>query len=563
MIDTTISRRQFVQGLAALSVPLVSSGVSLAAAPKRMDLSVSETPFNFTGKNVTGVTIGGTLPAPVLRWREGDEVNIRVHNRLSEMSAIHWHGIILPSNMDGVPRLSFAGIPPGGYYDYRFKLRQSGTYWYHSHAAFQEQRGVYGAIVVDPAEGDPFNVDREHVVLLSDWSDEHPADIFATLKKNAHIYNRNRRSIRDIARDLSEQGLSGTVADRQMWNRMRMEDADLVDVTGYTYTYLMNGATPDQGWVGTFKPGERIRLRLINASAMSIFDLRIPGLKMQVVSADGQPVEPVSVDELRLTPAETVDVIVTPNGNEAYTIFAQSIDRSGYARGTLTPDARLQAAVPDMDPVPRLQHRDMGMAHEMPVGDARQHHHHHHQHQHGKKSKNTAEEPLQHAPEEYGPGVDMRAEAVSYRLDDPGVGLRDNGRRVLTYADLRRRGPSMSMREPDREIELHLTGNMRRYQWSFNGVRYKDAEVMHWRHGERVRVTLVNDTMMTHPIHLHGMWSELETGDLRHLPAKHTVAVQPGSKISYRVSADVPGRWAYHCHMLYHMMGMFREVRVS
>ena len=542
-----LTRRQFTKGL--LSLPLMASGVSSRAASTPLELAINYQGVNFTGTPARAVTIGDSLPAPTLRYKEGDIFDVTVHNRLPVMSAIHWHGLILPSDMDGVPNLSFPGIPPGGKYRYRFKLRQSGTYWYHSHAGFQEQLGVYGALIIDPYEPDPNPADREHTLLLSDWSDESPQAIFATLKKNAHVYNRNRRTLKDFARDLERKGIGQTLKDRQMWNQMRMPETDLVDVSGYTYTYLMNGATPATGWHGIFKPGEVVKLRIINGSAMSIFDVRIPGLKLKVIAADGQNIEPITVDEFRSAPGQTFDVLVQPVSDAAYTIFAQSIDRSGFARGSLTSNPAIKAEVPDLDPVPLLQHADMGMDH----GNG-QHHAHHQHHQ---------PEPLNHAVTEYGPGVDMLAESASYRLDDPGVGLRNNGRRVLTYSDLRRLGGSMSMRDPEREIELHLTGNMNRYMWSFNGVSYKDAEPIHLKFGERVRFTLVNDTMMNHPIHLHGMWSELETGDDKFLPALHTITVQPGSKVSYRVTADAHGRWAYHCHMLYHMMGMFREVRVT
>ena len=549
---TVISRRRFTQGLAAL--PLLSSGYLKGKTTRQLHLVIDYKTINITGRRVQAITVNDSLPGPTLRWQEGDTVDVTVHNRLPVMSAIHWHGLILPSNMDGVPGLSFDGIPPGGSYRYRFTLKQSGTYWYHAHAGFQEQQGVYGAIVINPADREAFTADREHILVLSDWSDEEPQAIFATLKKNAHIYNRNRRTLGDIVSDIKRQGVARTYRDREMWNLMRMPDTDLADVSGYTYTYLMNGVTPRDGWLGQFKPGEENKLRIINAAAMSIFDFRIPDLKMRVVGADGQAVAPITVDELRLAAGETLDVHVTPEDDRAYTLFAQSIDRSGFARGTLTPRQGLTAEVPDLDPVPRLQHIDMGMAPAATQSGQDHHHHHHH---------SQPEQPLKHHKSEYGPGVDMLAESVSYRLDDPGVGLRNNGRRVLTYADLRRLNGSMSMAEPQRELELHLTGNMNRYMWSFNGIRYEDAEPIRWQYGERIRITLVNDTMMIHPIHLHGMWSELESGDESALPAKHTIMVQPGSKISYRVSADARGNWAYHCHNLYHMMGMFREVIVT
>ena len=647
-----LSRRRFVQGLAMGGV-VAGFGlgpVSLFAkaadrtGPETLrgtefDLSIDPQSVNFTGSPAMATAINGSVPAPILRWREGDRVTLRVTNRLPEPSSIHWHGIILPAPMDGVPGISFDGIPPGETFTYRFDVRQRGTFWYHSHSGFQEQTGMYGAIVIDPRDKDPVASDRDYVVMLSDWTDEDPHSVFAKLKKLSHYYNRNERTLGDLMRDLAEKGIEGTWAERQMWNRMRMSDRDLSDVTGYTYTFLMNGETPAEGWMGLFRRGERVRLRFINAAAMTFFDVRIPGLQMTVVAADGQDIEPVTVDEFRLGVAETFDVIVEPKDDCAYSVFAQAIDRSGYARGTLTPDPSLKASVPEMDPLPILTHADMGMGHDMAgMGHAGQgmaamdrssqgmpsvpqpmdHNTHnmgsmdHSQHampmassghdmgtmghsQHvmpmapsgqdmgsmdhsGHDMGNVAatpsamgsgragygsNRPITHAETEYGPQVDMRAANPQSRLDDPGVGLRNNGRRVLTYADLRNRHKTADPREPGREIELHLTGNMSRYMWSVNGVRFADAEPLPLRHGERVRITLVNDTMMNHPIHLHGMWSELETGDGQHIPRKHTVVVQPGAKLSYLVTADALGGWAYHCHLLYHMPGMFRKVVVS
>jgi FtsP/CotA-like multicopper oxidase with cupredoxin domain len=464
------------------------------------------------------------------------------------------------------------------------------------------------------------------VVVLSDWTDEDPQRIYAKLKKLSHYYNRNERTVGDLLRDVREKGVTRTWNDRKMWNDMRMSDRDLSDVTGYTYTFLMNGQTPAEGWMGLFRRGEKVRLRFVNAAAMTFFDVRIPGLKMTVVAADGQDVEPVSIDEFRIGVAETLDVLVEPKDDRAYSVFAQAIDRSGYARGTLTPDPSLQAPVPTMDALPILTHMDMGMgmghgqhgghdmaamdhgahdmaamdhgahdmaamdhgAHDMAAMEHRAHTGHdmgtmdHSQHQamgHAGNDRSGgspqpskigsgragygSSRPVVHAQSEYGPQVDMRADGARYRLDDPGVGLRGNGRRVLTYADLRNRRPTLDPREPGREIQLHLTGNMSRYMWSMDGIKFADAEPVRLEYGERVRITLVNDTMMNHPIHLHGMWSELETGDAAYIPRKHTVVVQPGAKISYLVTADALGGWAYHCHLLYHMPGMFRKVVVS
>ena len=639
-----LTRRRFVQGLAMGGVFAslgLGSASALAAVMKRQELqtlrgtdfnlTIGEQAVNFTGAPRIGTTVNGSLPAPILRWREGDTVTLRVTNLLPETSSIHWHGIILPSAMDGVPSIAngFDGIKPGETFTYRFPVTQNGTYWYHSHSGFQEQTGLYGPIIIDPREPESFTYDRDYLVMFSDWTDEDPTDVYAKLKKLSHYYNFNERTHTDLMKDLKEKGLAATWNDRKMWNQMRMSQRDFSDVTGYTYTFLTNGRTPADGWTGLFGKGEKVRLRFINGSAMTFFDVRIPGLKMTVVAADGQHIEPVSVDEFRIGVAETYDVIVEPRDDRAYTIFAQDIARSGYARGTLTPDLSLTAPIPEMDLVPNLGHGDMGMEmnmmghaghdmsamdqsqgqhqmpdgmaipgmqhkqqpisdggmmqgmdhsqHQMPVMDHSQHQmpvmdqgQHRMTNSGGMKMKplksapsDFTAGPVHHAATEYGPHVDMRADGTQYRLDDPGVGLRNNGRRVLTYADLRNLRTTRDQREPDREIELHLTGSMGRYIWSINGVKHTDAEPLRWKLGERLRITFVNDTMMNHPMHLHGMWSDLESGDNNHLPRKHTVIVQPGSRISYRVTVDAEGGWAYHCHLLYHMLGMFRTVIVS
>ena len=460
---------------------------------------------------------------------------------------------------------------------------------------------MYGAIVIEPSRPDPVGYDRDYVVLLSDWSDEKPERTYANLKKQSDYYNFRQRTAGDMWRDISEKGFSQTRKDRAMWNQMRMSDRDLSDVTGYTYTFLMNGVTPEDGWFGLFNRGEKVRLRFINGAAMTIFDVRIPGLKMTVVAADGQNIEPVSVDEFRIGVAETYYVVVEPDADSAYTIFAQSIDRTGYARGTLSPDAEWFAAVPPMGPPALLGHRDMGMGgmdhgqHDMSsMSDMGGMDHSQHDMSnmsdmggmdHGQHDMSGMQEvgregdqvpdpagygskrTITHLASEFGPHVDMRASTPRDGLSDPGIGLRDHqrlyGRRVLTYADIKNLEKTSDARDPGREIELHLTGNMDRYMWSINGIKFADADPVELTYGERVRITLVNDTMMTHPIHLHGMWSELETGAPDRIPRKHTIIVQPGSRISYLVTADAMGGWAYHCHLLYHMPGMFREVRVS
>jgi CopA family copper-resistance protein len=563
------SRRRFVQGVAAAATGLAYAGRPMWAA-SGCERVLSGTDFHleigalevaFTGAPRTATAVNGQIPAPLLRWREGDEITLRVLNRLHVPSSIHWHGMIVPADMDGVPGLSFPGIGPGETYVYRFKVNQSGTYWYHSHSRFQEQTGLYGPIVIEPRDGEQHRTERDHVVLLSDWTDMDPEHIYATLKRHSDYFNFHKRTVGDFLRDLGRDGWRRTVEDRLMWGRMRMDPTDLADVSGYAYTYLMNGTTPAGNWTGLFQPGERVRLRFINGSSMSIFDVRIPGLKLKVVAADGQDVEPVTVDEFRIGTAEVLDVIVEPGEDRAYTLFAQSIDRSGYARGTLAPRPGMQAQVPALDPRALLTMADMGMSHDMSgmdMGDMPGMDHS------GMAMNHQATPPIHHAPAEHGPTVDALARQPQSRLDDPGVGLRDNGRRVLTYADLHTLGGAIDAREPGREIELHLSGHMERYIWSFDGQKFSEARPIRLKHGERLRIVLVNDTMMNHPIHLHGMWSELEDEDGDFLVRKHTVTVQPGQRIAYCVTADALGRWAFHCHLLYHMeAGMFREVVVE
>ena len=552
------SRRRFVQGLGGSTLALSSVGRWRAgtAAPSssvlsgtEFDLEIGAREMDLTGRRRPATLVNGQLPAPQLRWRQGDTVTLRVTNRLRVPSSIHCHGLIVPADMDGVPGISFRGIAPGETYAYRFRVNQSGTYWYHSHSRFQEQTGLYGPIVIEPRGAERHRADRDYVVLLSDWTDLNPEHIYTTLKRDSSYFNFHERTLGTFFHDARQQGLRRTLDDRLMWGAMRMDPTDLADVSGYAYTYLMNGATPGANWTGVFSRGERVRLRFINGSSMSFFDVRIPDLKLNVIAADGQDVDPVSVDEFRIGVAEVLDVIVTPQEERAYTIFAQSIDRSGYARGTLAPHIGLEAPVPELDPHPLLSMADMAMA----GGHAA-----------GMTATMPGMEPPHHASPHYGPTVDAVALRPESRLDDPGAGLRNNGRRVLTYSDLHTIGGPLDSREPGRDLELHLTGHMQRFIWSFDGAKFSEAEPLRFRHGERLRIVLVNDTMMNHPIHLHGMWSELEDEDGDFLVRKHTITVQPGQRIAYGVTADALGRWAYHCHLLYHMQaGMFREVIVA
>ena len=560
------SRRAFVKGLAvggaAAGLGLwrpsawasTDVGTQLATlSGTEFDLTIGEMLMDFTGSPRVAVTVNGSVPAPTLRWREGDTVTLRVTNTLSEDTSVHWHGILLPANMDGVPGLSFNGIRPGETHTYRFTVRQGGTYWYHSHSGFQEQRGLYGALIVEPRGPTGFRYDRDYVVMLSDWTDENPNRVFAKLKKQAHYYNFHQQTLGDFVRDIRERGFGSTLSDRLAWGEMRMTPTDLADVTGATYTYLMNGHAPNGNWTGLFRPGERVRLRFINGSAASYFDVRIPGLKMTVVAADGQHVHPVTVDEFRIASGETLDVLVEPSGQDAFTIYAQSMDRTGYARGTLAMREELSAPVPELDPRPLLTMADMG--HEGHAG-----------HDMTAMSRPSGGDAMQSHPvsERRNPLVDMQTMLPASRLDDAGIGLRDNGRRVLTYADLRSLFTDPDGREPGREVELHLTGHMERFVWSFDGIKFSNAEPIRLTYGERMRIVLVNDTMMAHPIHLHGMWSDIEDDDGQFHLRKHVVDMPPGTRRSFRVRADALGRWAFHCHLLYHMAaGMFREVRVD
>ena len=582
-----MNRRTFVKGVLATSIiasiPINLSANSKISARKKtielsgnvFNLSIEKIAVNITGNPSIAKTVNGMLSGPTLRWKEGDTVTINVTNNLNEDTSIHWHGIILPASMDGVPGFSnFNGIKPGETFTYKFPILQSGTYWYHSHSGFQEQEGVFGAIIIEPKIKDPYEYDREYVISLSDWSDEKPSSVYRKIKLSSSYYNFKQRTVGDFIDEVKEKGFFEAFSERKMWNEMKMTDRDISDVSGYTYTYLMNGENPATGFKALFKNGEKIRLRFINSAAMTFFDVRIPGLKMTVVAADGNNIQPVTIDEFRIGVAETYDVIVEPEVNKAYSIFAQSIDRSGYALGALTFDEKVIAQTPQMDAFPILTHADMGMGgtsdnnseHDMSTMEKPKPIMNHSMMGHDMSTMNSNQKkeiPITKLEESTGVQVDAVAMNPQYRLSDPGVGLRNNGRRVLTYADLKSLTPTTNDKYPDREIILRLTGNMERYMWSINGITYKDAKPLEFKYGERLRITYINDTMMNHPMHLHGMWSDLETGDDNYLPRKHTIVVQPGSKISFRVNVDAKGSWAYHCHLLYHMTDMFRKVIVS
>lgn len=568
-----LSRRRFLQGLTvATCMGTLGRGSGFAQgmplAPlsgERFDLLIGRTPFNVTGRARTATTVNGSVPAPTLLLRQGDVVSIRVTNRLAEPTSIHWHGIRLPADQDGVPGLVFRGIAPRETFTYRFPVRQSGTYWYHSHSGMQEQTGLYGALILVPREPEPYHYDRDYVVMLSDWMDEDPMTILANLKQQSDYYNHYRPTFGTLLAEAREEGWKATLADRLMWDRMRMRRTDIMDVTGATYAFLCNGLASTANWTALFKRGERVRLRFINGSNMTTFDVRIPGLPMTVVAADGSDVEPCTIDEFRMGVAETYDVIVEPPSEAAYTIFAQAQDRSGYARGTLAPRAGMTGTVPPMDPRPLRTMVDMGMGmkgmgdmQDMPGMDM----------SHAGSSHSAV-------PAVNADGVDPRAmrgspfvdnlsEDPHSRLAEAGDGLDDNGRRVLVYTDLKAVHPDADRRVPAREVEFHLTGNMERYVWGFDGRKFSEAGPVRVKLGERVRFVLVNDTMMEHPIHLHGFLFSLENGQEGRLPLKHTVNVKPSERLSFLFTADTPGHWAFHCHLLYHMeAGMFRTVLVA
>jgi CopA family copper-resistance protein len=604
MNDEAISRRLLMRragalGLLAALQQLLPSCVSHSLPPvthprrdtptlsgEFIELEISERSFTLNGKTGTAMTINGTIPGPLIRLKEGQEVTLQVTNRLKEISSIHWHGLLLPPHMDGVPGVSYGGIQPETTFTYRFPIKQSGTYWYHSHSGGQELQGMYAPMILEPLDPEPFHYDREYVVMLSEWTFESAEAVFDNLKKFSGYYNFQKRDALEFVSDAARLGWWSAMQSYLMWDQMRMDPTDFADVTGSTFTYLMNGLAPAGNWTGLFRPGERVRLRFINAAAMTFYDVRIPGLTMTVVQADGQNVEPVPVEEFRFGPAETYDAIVQPAEDRAYTIFAETMDRSGYARGTLAPRPGMSADIPERRPRPLRTMEDMGMAshggdHAMEMADMTPLKDHTNSHGtpqgHGREHESGMETeartrspipgatPVKHGPDHHGTGNQTVAEYAQNRMHQPGRGLEQSPRRVLVYTDLKSLIPYEDQRAPEQEIELHLTGHMQRYMWSFDGKKYSDApEPIHFRYGERLRLTFINDTMMEHPLHLHGMWMYLENGSGAYLPRKHTVAVKPAERLSVVINPDAYGPWAFHCHLLLHMeAGMFRVVQVS
>ncbi|MEQ8322054.1 MAG: copper resistance system multicopper oxidase [Rhodospirillales bacterium] len=539
----------FGLSLAATNAAYVSAG--------EYSLSVDRVKIDTGEFTRTGIGYNGKTPGPVLRFKEGEDVTIKVTNNLDESTSIHWHGLILPYQQDGVPGISYDGIDPGETFTYRFPIVQSGTYWFHSHTGFQEPDGAFGAIVIEPEKREPFRYDREYVVQLTDAHPHSGNRIMRNLKMSADYYNRKQETLLDFFSDAKEKGLGAAIDDRMMWGDMRMMPKDIEDVQGFTP--LINGKSTSQNWTGIFKPGERVRLRFINSSAMTYFDIRVPGLKMTVVQADGNNVQPVTVDEFRIGVAETYDVIVKPADEKAYPIFAESMGRTAGVRGTLAPREGMMAELPELREVPRLTMADMGMDHGNMAGM-----------DHSKMAGMDGNKMpgMDHSKM---PGMDHSKMAGDANKGDAfyasGSGLLPSaadGGKFLSYSDLKAQKPLYEDREATREIELRLTGNMERYIWSINGVKYEDADPIVLQYGERVRFKFVNETMMTHPMHLHGMWSILDNGNGKWDPIKHTVSVAPGTTVYTETEVDAPGQWAFHCHLSYHAdSGMFRKVVVE
>jgi CopA family copper-resistance protein len=536
--------------------------VPLPALAATYDLVIDRTDVQIEGQTRRVFSIHGQIAGPTLRWKEGEEVTINVINRLKEETSIHWHGVLVPPRMDGVPMVNFDGIRPGETFTYRFTVRQAGTYWYHSHSGGQEQEGFYAPIVIEPAKGERYRVARDYVVMLSDHHPMSPSTILRKLKQDPGYFNDRRRTLPGLLRDLSAakttEERQAIVSDRLMWGEMRMDPTDLADVTGYTF--LVNGRGPTDNWTGLFEPAEKVRLRFINGSAMTIFDARIPGLRLRVVQADGNDVEPVDVDEFRIGVGETYDVIVEPREDRAYTIEAQSIDRRGFARATLAPRPGMAGPLPVLRAPGVLGAADMGHG----AMD-------HSKMDHSKTDKSTMDPNMDHSkmdhskmgqaamgPATTGPAAMGQSDPAGFAhvppVDAPA------GTKVLGYGDLRRLDRSYALAPTDRTIELRLTGNMDRYYWSFDDRKYSEQPTIDFTQGETVRLVLKNETMMNHPLHLHGLWMDLDNGAGEARPRKHVVIVPPGRTVSVTVYMAAVGRWPFHCHLMFHMMaGMFRE----
>ncbi|WP_295797454.1 copper resistance system multicopper oxidase [uncultured Microbulbifer sp.] len=585
------SRRRFMRMLGAgmftsginVAFPLASwaltsprnlhQGIGDYTPQSYFDLAFRYAPLSIDGRTATSTAINGTVPGPLIRWREGDTVTMDVTNYLEDTkhASIHWHGILVPFRMDGVPGVNFNGIQPGETYRYRFKVVQAGTYWYHSHSRFQEQTGSYGPLVIDPKDGEPFHCERDHVIVLSDWAFTDPETLFRNINLAPEYYIYYQRTVFNYLKDIRNKGFAEANAELLPFRRMNMSPRDLSNVTGYIYTYLMNGHSPDMNWSGRFLPGETVRLRIINASSMSNFDVRIPGLDMEVVMADGKAVQPVRCHEFRIGVAETYDVLIRPREQRAYTVYAESLDRSGYARGTLAPEIGMQAAVPSPRPTPdrRLEDIGMGMMKGKYFGgmnDAMKKKLHRKRMRMQNDAVPGPNGPTPFIPDKDNPNVAMAVMNPQNRLAEAGVGLGHDGWKVLTYKDLVSAEPQPYKATVDREMCINITANMERFIFSLDGKKFTQQPGPYlFRHNERLRLFLVNHTMMEHPMHLHGMWMQLENGASNDkIPYKHTILIKPGEALSVLITPIEKGDWAFHCHLLYHMeAGMFQVVRVA
>ncbi|MDX3908326.1 MAG: copper resistance system multicopper oxidase [Sphingobium sp.] len=585
-MDIGSDRRTFLRGMGLGATGLAlcsylpgwaqttSSGLSPAlptVSGPDIALKIARQTMMIDGRRSKAIGINGTVPGPLIRLREGQTVRLNVINDLDEDSSIHWHGLLVPPQYDGVPGISFPGIKSRTSFVYEFPVRQNGTYWYHSHSGLQEQLGHYGPIIIDPAEPDPVKFDREHIIVLSDHSMMAPEAIFRRMKVDPGHFNYQRQTLTGLL-----SGKDQPLRERLAWGAMRMDPTDISDATGAAYTYLVNGHGPGDNWTALFAPGERVRLRVINASSMTTFNVRIPGLRLTIVQADGQNVVPVDVNEFQIGVAETYDAIVTPVEDRAYTLVGEAIDRSGMARATLAPRTGMAAEVPALRKRPLATMKDMAMSapgrNDAPPAMAMDHStmqgmDHGSMPGHAESSDHGSMDmrDFSNAPQvKKGPGVQTISPMPMDRTGEPGQGLADVAHKVLVYKDLRALERNPDVRAPSRSLDIHLTGNMERFMWSFDGVKMSEAHIpIPFIEGERVRINLINDSMMGHPIHIHGHFFELVTGHGDHAPRKHTVVVQPGGKVTWDFTADAVGDWAFHCHLLYHMhAGMMRTVSV-
>ena len=475
----------------------------------------------YSGQPVQALAVGGQIPAPTIEATVGDTLRVTFHNKLEEDSSVHWHGVLLPHDQDGVPWLNTQPIGPGASFTYEYKVRHAGTYWYHSHSGLQEQRGIYGALVFHPRRP-TLAAERDYVVVFSDWTDENPEQVLRNLKKDGDYYARQKDSVQSWDEALAQGREAVNNRLRGAW--IRMGTMDLSDV-GYNL-FLSNGSREP---TLAAEAGERARLRLINASASSYLNVEFAGGPMTLIAADGIDVEPQKVKRLRMAVAETYDVLVHIPERRAYALRATSEDGTGHSDAFIGAGERMPA--PDL-PKPNLylmSHGGHGSHGAGGPGDERSEHHHHR---------------MDHAA--HGAGG-PRDEIIEYLTD---------------YSPLRAKtSTALPAGAPVRKVHLKLTGNMERYIWSFNNKPLSQANSLLIRKGENVRFILDNETMMNHPLHLHGHFFRVLNGQGDYSPLKHTVNVAALSRTVIEFQANEEKDWFFHCHNLYHMRaGMARVV---